>query len=214
MDRIIDFLTNRLQEQLPYYNIQNENIDPILKKFIVQEQTNPKKEHRICATMLVLFEENGEIYFPCILRPQKSRVHPGQIAFPGGGREEQDKDLSDTAIRETLEEIGVVVPKMQIIGDLTDMYVPPSNSMITPKVAFLKKRPVYNIDPNEVDKVIEVSISGLLDPNNQTIKTIQVQKGIKVNMPAIQIGEYLIWGATARILKEFILVLRDMKELE
>ena len=209
MDRIIDFLINRLQKELPYHNIKNENIDPILKKFIIQEQTNSKTKHRICATMITLFEANGEIYFPCILRPQKSRVHSGQIAFPGGGKEEADKDLSDTAIRETLEEIGVIIPKVQVIGDLTDMYVPPSNSMITPKVAFLKKRPIYKIDPNEVGKVIEIPVSSLLNPKNHTVKTIQVQKGIKVHMPAIQIEEYLIWGATARILKEFTLVLKE-----
>lgn len=211
INRIVDFLTNRLQQELPYFDIQNEDIDPILKEFIVQEQREPTKKHRICATMIALFEDNGEIYFPCILRPQKSRVHAGQIAFPGGGKEEADQDLSDTAIRETFEEVGVIVPKTQIIGNLTNMYVPPSNSMITPKVAFIKERPIYKIDPNEVDKVIEIPISSLLNPDNHTIKTIQVQKGIKVDMPAIQIGKHLIWGATARILKELTLVLREMK---
>ncbi len=210
IEKITAFLESRLKDDLPYSNIENEDLDDLLKKFIVKEQTNPTKTHRVCATMIALFEENGAIYFPCILRPQKSRVHPGQIAFPGGGWEKADEDLSDTAIRETLEEVGVIVPKSQVLGDLTDMYVPPSNSMITPKVGFLKERPIYNIDPNEVDKVIEIPISGLLNQENHTIKTIQVQKGVKVDMPAIQIGEYLIWGATARILKEFTLVLREM----
>lgn len=210
IEKIRSFLEHRLKKTLPYSNIEDEDIDELLKKFIIQQQNNPKKQHRICATMIALFEENGEVYFPCILRPQKSRVHAGQIAFPGGGREEQDIDLSDTAIRETLEEVGVVVPKGQVVGDLTDMYVPPSNSIITPKVAFLKERPVYNIDPNEVDKVIEIPISSLLNQDNHTIKTITVQKGVQVHMPAIQVGEHLIWGATARILKEFTLVLREM----
>jgi 8-oxo-dGTP pyrophosphatase MutT (NUDIX family) len=210
IEKITTFLINRLESELPYSNIEEEDLDELLKKFIIKEQKNPTKSHRICATMIALFEENGEIYFPCILRPQKSRVHPGQIAFPGGGREGQDKDLSDTAIRETLEEVGAIVPKSQIIGSLTNMYVPPSNSMITPKIAFLKERPIYQIDPNEVDKVIEVSISDLLNQDNHTIKTIQVKEGITVQMPAIQVGEYLIWGATARILKEFTLILKEM----
>jgi len=210
LEKIILFLESQLKERLPYANIDNEDIDDALKEFIIKEQRSPKKTHRVCATMLVLFENNNEIYFPCILRPQKSRVHPGQIAFPGGGKEEQDVDLSDTAIRETLEEIGILVPKDQVVGSLINMYVPPSNSMITPKVGFLSKRPIYKNDPNEVDKVIEIPISSLLNEENHTTKTIQVQKGLKVNMPAIQIGEHLIWGATARILKEFTLVLKEM----
>ena len=149
IEKITAFLESRLKDDLPYSNIENEDLDDLLKKFIIKEQTNPTKTHRVCATMIALFEENGAIYFPCILRPQKSRVHPGQIAFPGGGWEKADEDLSDTAIRETLEEVGVIVPKSQVLGDLTDMYVPPSNSMITPKVGFLKERPIYNIDPNK-----------------------------------------------------------------
>lgn len=207
---ITDFLAKQLKEDLPYKDIENEDIDEILKGFIRQQQTNPAKSPRICAVMIALFEADGEVYIPCILRPQKSRFHPGQIAFPGGGREEQDKDLNETAIRETIEEIGVTVPENQIIGDLTDMYVPPSNSLITPKVAFLENRLIYNIDPNEVDKVIEIPISDLLNLENHVTKPVTVQKGITVQMPVIKTGEHLVWGATARIMKELALVLREM----
>ncbi len=205
-----NLLTQRLKDDLPYKDIENEDIDEVLKGFIREQQTNPAKSPRICAVMIAFFEKEGEIYIPCILRPQKSRFHPGQIAFPGGGREEQDKDLNDTAIRETVEEIGVIVPKSQIIGDLTDMYVPPSNSLVTPKVAFLENQPIYNIDPNEVDRVIEIPISDLLNVKNHVTKPITVQKGITVQMPAIRTGAYLVWGATARILKELTLVLREI----
>lgn len=203
---IADFLAKELQEDLPFKNIEDESIDKHLRQFIIERQKHPKYKPRVCAVMIALFERADEIYIPCILRPQKSRFHPGQIAFPGGGREEQDNDLSDTAIRETVEEIGVTVPKNQIIGDLTDMYVPPSNSLITPKVAFLENPPTYNIDPNEVDKVIEIPISDLLNSKNHVTKPITVQKEIIVQMPAIRTGEHLVWGATARIMKELALV--------
>lgn len=209
---ITNFLTKRLQEDLPFKNIEDEDIDKHLRQFIVERQNHPKYNPRICAVMIALFEKKGEVYIPCILRPQKNRFHAGQIAFPGGGREEQDNDLNETAIRETIEEVGVIVPKNQIIGDLTDMYVPPSNSLITPKVAFLENQPTYNIDPNEVDRIIEISISDLLNPENHITKPITVQKNVIVQMPAIKSGENIVWGATARIMKEFTLVLREFRD--
>lgn len=208
---IVDFLKIRLQSQLPYHNIENENLDEELKKFILQEQNNPSRPPRCCAVMLTLFQQESKIYIPCILRPQKSRVHPGQIAFPGGGRETADRNLTDTAIRETWEEIGVLVPESNILGDLTNIFVPPSHSLITPKVAFLENRPNYDIDPNEVDKVIEIPLTHLLNTKNHFEKIVAVQKNQTIRMPAIKTGEFVVWGATARILKEFTLLLQQGK---
>ena len=209
---IIDFLTTRLQSELPFHNIKNENIDKDLKDFIVQQQNNTDS-HRICAVMLAMFEHEGEIYIPCILRPQKSRVHAGQVALPGGGREEIDKNLDETAIRETWEEIGVNISQSRIIGDLSDIYVPPSNSLITPKIAFLDKKPNYKLDPNEVDKIIEVPLSRLLGVKNHVSKTV-VKNGQTIHMPAIEIEGHLIWGATARILREFTLLIKEMEKIK
>lgn len=208
---IVDFLKIRLQTELPYHHIKNEKLDEQLKRFILQEQNNPSRPPRSCAVMLALFQQEGEIYIPCILRPQKSRVHPGQIAFPGGGRETADRNLTDTAIRETWEEIGVSVPESNILGDLTNIFVPPSHSLITPKVAFLENRPNYDIDPNEVDKVIEIPLTHLLNAKNHFEKIVAVQKNQTIRMPAIKTGEFVVWGATARILKEFTLLLQQSK---
>lgn len=208
---IVDFFKNRLQAELPYHNIENENLDEQLKQFILQQQNKPSRAPRSCAVMLALFPHEGEIYIPCILRPQKSRVHAGQVAFPGGGREETDRHLTDTATRETWEEIGVNVPESNILGDLTNIFVPPSHSLITPKVAFLDKKPSYNIDPNEVDRIIEIPISHLLNIENHIEKIVAVQKNTTIRMPAIKTGEFVVWGATARILKEFTLLLQESK---
>lgn len=206
MENIIQRLQKRLQAPLPFAHIENEDIDENLKKFIIQAFQNPPKPPRICAVMIVLFKENGVIKMPFIVRPQTNRVHPGQIAFPGGGREEQDEDLEATAIRETFEEIGVIIPKSQIIGRLSDMYVVPSNSLITPVVAFLKEKQAYQPDPKEADRVLEVALDDILNVENQTVKVISTPHGT-VKMPAFRIGGELIWGATARILRELVMVL-------
>ena len=208
METIIQFLKKRLQEPLPYEDIENEDIDGNLKKFITHAFDYPPQPHRICAVMLALFEEHEQIKIPFIIRPKTNRVHAGQIAFPGGGREEQDKDLRETAIRETFEEVGIVIPLAQTIGTLSNMYVPPSNSLITPVISFLKERPIYQLDPKEVDEVLEVSLKDLLNEDNQAIKIISSPKGT-VEMPAFQVGNHLIWGATARVLKELVKILGE-----
>ena len=208
---IVPFLKMRLQSELPYHNIENENLDEQLKQFIIQQQKNPNQPPRSCAVMLAFFPHEGEIYIPCILRPQKSRVHAGQVAFPGGGRESADRHLTDTATRETWEEIGVIVPESNILGDLTSIFVPPSHSLITPKVAFLENKPSYTIDPNEVDRIIEIPLSDLLNAENHFEKVVSVQKHTTIRMPAIRTGEFIVWGATARILREFTLLLQEIK---
>ena len=73
-----------------------------------------------------------------MLRPSKSRVHAGEIAFPGGKKEEEDKNLIETAIREMEEEIGVSVPTENILGALSPIYIPPSNALVTQLLDFCK----------------------------------------------------------------------------
>lgn len=203
---LVNFLAQRLQQPLPYQDILQENISNELKEFIIQSQKNPPRPPRICAVLVTLIKEENRFKIPFIQRPKSSRVHPGQIAFPGGGQEEQDTDLNATALRETWEEIGITVPETNIIGTLSDMYVVPSNSMITPVVAYLNETPTYNHDPKEVDNILEFYLDDLQNKNYHTVKIIETPVGI-VEMPAFQIGEHLIWGATARILRELIAII-------
>ena len=160
------FLKKRLQNPLPFANIEDEEIDEKLKRFITKLVQNPPYPIRICAVMVVLFEKDGQVLISFIERPKTSRVHAGQIAFPGGGRENQDINLEATAIRETIEEVGVIIPNENILGRLSNVYVGPSNSLITPIVAFLDQAPTYSSDPKEVAQVLEVKLSDL--QNNKT----------------------------------------------
>lgn len=206
---IKQFLKKRLQDPLPFENIENEDIDENLKRFVTHLMQNPPYPIRICAVMVLLFEKEEQICLSFILRPKTSRVHPGQIAFPGGGREEQDLNLEATAIRETIEEVGVSIPTENVLGRLSDVYVGPSNSLITPIVAFLDHAPTYSADPKEVAQVLEVSLSDLQNKTNHTIKEIKTKLGT-VEMPAFLIKEHNIWGATARILRELVKVLEEL----
>lgn len=210
LSTIKHFLEKRLQDPLPFANIEDEEIDENLKRFVTQLMQNPPYPIRICAVMIVLFERDGQILISFIERPKTSRVHAGQIAFPGGGKEDQDADLEETAIRETIEEVGVIIPNENILGRLSDVYVGPSNSLITPIVAFLDEAPVYSTDPREVAQVLEVKLSDLQNKATHAVKKIKTGLG-SVEMPAFHIDVYNIWGATARILRELIKVLGELK---
>ena len=168
-----------------------------------------KPNPRVSAVLLMLFEQEGVLHFPLILRPKYDGVHGGQMALPGGGREDKDADLTDTAIRESHEEIGFTVPKHQILGELSTFYIPPSNSLVTPYIGFSHEKPSYSIDPNEVDRVIESNVPWIQNRKNLTSKQIVLANGLKLKAPAYMVDGEIVWGATAMILSEFLQVLSE-----
>lgn len=218
MNELIYFLKNRLQEPLPHRSLDLEpNITPELARFvqIAYDHRMAKNQlPRVCSVMLSLFEDDGEVILPFMQRPDKARVHPSQIVFPGGGREDQDQDLIATAQREMQEEVGIIVPRTQVIGSLSDIYVVPSNSMVTPMVSFLNQRPSYNLDTNEVSGILEFRLKDLLDPRFKSKHAVLLPNGNTIYMPAFQIGETEIWGATARMLSELLILVEEFENVE
>jgi len=101
--------------------------------------------------------------FSLIRRTKYPGVHSGQISFPGGAREPDDKNLTKTALRECQEEIGVNTEEIEIIGSLTDIYIEPSNFNVHPVISFYRGTPSFIADPNEVEKIIPVSVNEFLN---------------------------------------------------
>jgi 8-oxo-dGTP pyrophosphatase MutT (NUDIX family) len=158
---------------------------------------------RLASVMLALYHIDNELHLPFIVRPNYDGVHSGQVAFPGGKMEETDLSAVHTAIRETYEEIGVGVAHEQVIGAMPKVYVVPSNMLVTPVIAYLDRKPEFVIDHNEVAKVLEVSISDLLNPNNHGKRQVIMPNNIRMNFPSFLVQGEEIWGATARMLSEF-----------
>lgn len=209
MQQLINFLKIELQKELPHSDIRNEKLPEKLEKFILKaEQATKvqfaKKPPRICAVMMAFYEHESETYLPMMLRPTYSRAHPGQIAFPGGKKEEQDKDVIDTAIREMEEEIGVKVPRENVIGQLSPVYIPPSNALVTPIVGYLETKPSYVPDAAEVAEVLDVRLDDLLNPDNISFKKVVLTNGDYINMPAYKANNKIIWGGTARMISELV----------
>jgi len=207
MQDLIQFFKTRLQKELPHSNIHKEGLDPKTLKLLLEEERNAKaqfqtKPPRVCAVMIAMYPHEGEIYLPMMLRPTKSRAHPGQIAFPGGKREDQDIDLIDTARREMHEEVGVLVPRENILGSLSSVYIPPSNSLVTPILGFLEAKPDYVIAPDEVERALDIAVKDLANPANRKIKKAILTNGDYFEMPAFAVSDVFIWGGTARMIQE------------
>jgi 8-oxo-dGTP pyrophosphatase MutT (NUDIX family) len=130
------------------------------------------------------------------------RNHPGQIALPGGAKEEGE-ELDYTAVREASEEVGIEVQSVEIIGKLTPLPVPVSGYLIYPFIGILKKEPEWILNKSEVDELIITKVSELIDEDNYYSETWQLH-GNNVEVPHFRIKNKVIWGATASVLNEFI----------
>jgi hypothetical protein len=147
-----------------------------------------------------------------MLRPRYPGVHSGQISLPGGKVEPTDQDLAETALRESKEEIGVNPENIRLLGNLTNLYIPPSNFMVTPFVGYQSVRPVFKPDPSEVAEIIEVSLDSFLDNSIIRQKRMKLALGLTMKVPAYCIGSHVIWGATAMILSEFRVIIEEIKQ--
>jgi 8-oxo-dGTP pyrophosphatase MutT (NUDIX family) len=145
-------------------------------------------------------------------RTDKVREHKGQISFPGGARNEGDKTLIDTALRECAEEIGLAPADAKILGELNDIATTTSNYIISPFVALIPYPYQFRVDGWEVEEIIEVPISALLDKDCRRQET-EIIGGQAVTSYSYHYQGRVIWGATARILRQFLAIFpRAMKD--
>lgn len=157
---------------------------------------------RNASVFILLFpskDDVNEIEGVLIERSEYDGVHSKQIGFPGGERDFNDVDDIETAIRECDEELGVKVALENVLGPLTPLYIPPSNFLVKPYVAWLSARPLFSIDPKEVNSLLLFPVSDLAEESNWRNYTVN---GVVV--PGIKFGKHLVWGATAMMLREFI----------
>jgi 8-oxo-dGTP pyrophosphatase MutT (NUDIX family) len=171
---------------------------------------HPKKS----AVLILLFPVNNAINILLIQRAEYDGVHSGQVAFPGGKYEEQDVDLKQTAIRETFEEVGVPLNDIEIIGKLSDIYINPSNYLVTPFIGYSYKMPNFIIDEYEVQQTICIDLFQLNNNSVRAKKMITLANGTKINTPCYEIEGLTIWGATAMMISELNVVVEEAKRIK
>lgn len=158
---------------------------------------------RTAAVTLLLYPRNDKTYFVLILRNAYKGVHSSQVAFPGGKREKEDKSYQETALRETCEEVGISKDKVIVVRELSKIYIPPSNFIVFPFLAYCSEPPIFKPDPREVAGIIEVELDLFLDDATVTGMVMETSYANQTDVPGFQIGEHIVWGATAMILSEF-----------
>lgn len=166
---------------------------------------NPKQS----AVLVLLYEREKVPYVVFIERKAYNGVHSAQISFPGGKKEKQDTDFVATALREANEEIGINANKVEVLMPLTYLYIPVSNFLVYPFVAVYSGEPQFVACPNEVECIVEVKLSDLLNKKMQGVKTIHYNEKIQFDTPAYKVSGVEIWGATAIILSEFLFLVEN-----
>jgi 8-oxo-dGTP pyrophosphatase MutT (NUDIX family) len=139
-------------------------------------------------------------------RTETVLTHKGQISFPGGQREDGDQTLVQTALRETAEEIGLEPHRVDVLGELDDVFTAVSGFVITPVVGWISQDPgPLRVAPTEVERLIRVPVDRLLDPAVHTSED-RVVNGERHTIHYFRVGDDLIWGATGRIVHQFLSV--------
>ena len=154
------------------------------------------------AVLIPLFKKNGQHHVLFTKRTETVEHHKGQISFPGGMKEEQDRDLEQTVLREVFEEIGLLGKDVDIVGELDDMETV-TKFKVTPFVGFIPYPCEFAVCKEEIEELIEVPFSFFLDKSNCKEEE-WFHDGMIRNIYVYQYDHYRIWGATARILKRFI----------
>tara|TARA_B110000091_G_scaffold102060_1_gene111035 strand:- start:315 stop:983 length:669 start_codon:yes stop_codon:yes gene_type:complete len=163
---------------------------------------------RKASVLLCFYEHKDELYLTLIKRTTYDGPHSGQISFPGGKPVSLDSSLWDTAKREFKEELGVDLSSASPLLTLSRVYIPPSNFLVTPFVTVVKKKPFFHLDSREVALKIDISLYELI---HLKIKQGPILEGNHkgVVVPCYVYEGHMIWGATAMVLSEFILFLKE-----
>ncbi|MGB1204268.1 MAG: NUDIX hydrolase [Chitinophagales bacterium] len=203
--QLTSFLKKELQKTLPADKVRLKMSPPFRKASINVFYKN-KENARKAAVLILLYPHQDEIYFCLMKRTEDGYAHSGQISLPGGGVEAQDMDMIATALRETEEEFGIDRKLVQPIGQISELYIPVSNSLVFPVVAYISKRPVFIPNPKEVAQIIEVPVSYMFRADIVKKKWLQATSGFRMEVPYYDVFGHVVWGATAMMLSEFLAI--------
>lgn len=163
------------------------------------ERKNPKK----AAVMAVFYPGlQEETKFVLILRKTYQGVHSNQVGFPGGRVEPEDRDLAHTALRETEEEVGIPQHEVEVIKEMTRLYIPPSNFWVHPFMGIMKRTPLLVPQEEEVESVLEITLKEFMNDSCLTREILSTSYAKEIEVPAFKLGGHIVWGATAMMLSE------------
>lgn len=155
------------------------------------------------AVLLLLSERDGECHILFTKRSDKVAHHKGEISFPGGTVEPDDRDFLHTALREGTEEIGLDSRDVTILGRLDDILTVTTGFIITPYVGIVPHPYPFQINADEISELIFLPL-GALEKESQVQTSRVILEENEIDLYDFHVQGHIIWGATARILKQFI----------
>ena len=179
-----------------------EIIRDILESRIPENIKGDNYSH--AGVLIPLFREDGRFKVLFTKRTDKVEHHKGQISFPGGGIEKRDKSAVDAALREAHEEIGLMKEDVEVLGKTDDMITLVSNYVIHPFVGMIPFPYDFVINRSEVERIIVAPLEVFHPENTETRRWSAEYEGVVYNTPAYQYGDDIIWGATARVMENFM----------
>jgi 8-oxo-dGTP pyrophosphatase MutT (NUDIX family) len=168
---------------------------------------------RPAAALLLIYPHEDAWHMPLTLRGSNLRHHTGQISLPGG-RLDAGESVEQAALREAHEEIGVTPVDVDVLGRLTPLPVHVSGHLLHPVVGFAARRPDFNLHSHEVERLIEVPIAVLREPDRvlwEERTRILPPQGV-MNVPYFDVLDARVWGATAMVLSEFVAVVDEVEK--
>lgn len=204
---LIDYLRDRLQGPLPGLEAHRTFV-PDIPDAITRLLPPPPHAKRSAVIVPIVVDENMEHRIVFTVRSENLRSHKGQISFPGG-RLDEGEDETTAALRELHEEIGIDPSDVIILGGLSPLYIPPSNSAVTPLVGVLRNNGPWVMSEDEVSEVLDIPLTTFLQPNSIRYEQRMLQ-GRNVDVPQWHIHPTIpLWGATAMILNELLWLVNE-----
>ena len=154
------------------------------------------------AVLILLYAKNGSFHVLLNKRSELVEYHKGEISFPGGARDPEDRDFVDTALRETEEEMGVSRGDITILGQLDDI-ITRTNFGVRVYVGTIPYPYPFNPSADEIAEVLEIPISVLQDPTNllQDARLVDGELSITTSYAC---DGHVVFGVTATILAQFL----------
>ena len=168
---------------------------------------------RMASVMALVYPKKDIMHLALILRTEYKGSHSGQVAFPGGKQELSDKSHWHTAMREVEEEIGVSKSDVNLLKELTPVYVPVSKFRVHPFLAEANKELSFSLQASEVADLIEMPLEYFISKSNIEQISVKTSSSHQIKAPAFVYERHTIWGATAMILNELKVLFVDSMEL-
>jgi len=197
-------------EQLPGRKVQYEMAHGARNAWL--NNYHVPQNAKQAATLALLYPENNDFHIALMKRVTNPKDrHSGQVSFPGGKVEKEDRNLAHTALRETEEELGIPQSNVSILGQLTDLYIPVSNFLVFPFIGFTPNKPDFQLQQKEVQQIVEAPISALLNKDNRKTTDLTLFNNLTLrDVPYFDINGNVVWGATAMMLNELTTIIEQI----